>query len=250
MTTDYRSLADESLLRLIVHARPEALSELYDRYGRLVFSIAFNTVGDPASAEEITQDVFLRVWQRAAQYRAEAAKVSTWVSSIARHRAIDWLRRQGARPEGQSVAWADVSPEQEPAAEGAQQAAELAMQRQQVRAAVARLPEEQQRVLALAATDAAPGATGKLVISRDGEYGTLVADGLPALDAGHQYQVWLIRTGQHTSGGVFSVGHHGYGVIEILAPEPLGSYPSFHVTVEPSGGSPAPTGAEVLAGHL
>jgi len=150
MTTDYRSLADESLLRLIVHARPEALSELYDRYGRLVFSIALNTVGDPASAEEITQDVFLRVWQRAAQYRAEAAKVSTWLSSIARHRAIDWLRRQGARPEGRSVAWADVSPEEEPVAEGAEQAAELAMHRQQVRAAVARLPEEQQRVLALA----------------------------------------------------------------------------------------------------
>jgi RNA polymerase sigma-70 factor, ECF subfamily len=151
MTTDYRSLADESLLRLIVHARPEALSELYDRYGRLVFSIALNTVGDPASAEEITQDVFLRVWQRgAAQYRTEAAKVSTWLSAIARHRAIDWLRRQGARPEGQSVAWADVSPEEEPVAEGAEQAAELAMQRQQVRAAVTQLPEEQQRVLALA----------------------------------------------------------------------------------------------------
>jgi len=106
------------------------------------------------------------------------------------------------------------------------------------------------RVVALAATDAAPGASGKLVISRDGEYGTLVADGLPALDAGHQYQVWLIRAGQPTSGGVFSVGNHGYGVIEILAPEPLGSYPSFSVTVEPSGGSPAPTGAEELAGHL
>ena len=150
MTTDYRRLADESLIQMIVHARPEGLSELYDRYGRLVFSLALHTVGDAATAEEITQDVFLRVWQRSAQYRAEAAKVSTWVSSIARHRAIDWLRRQGARPEGQSVGWADVSPEEEPAAEGAEQAAELAMQRQQVRAAVTQLPEEQQRVLALA----------------------------------------------------------------------------------------------------
>lgn len=150
MTTDYQSLADETLLRLIVHARPEALSALYDRYSRLVFSLALQAVGDPASAEEITQDVFLRVWQRAAQYRAEAAKVSTWLSSIARYRAIDWLRRQGVRPEGRSVAWADVPPDEVPVAESTEQAVELAIQRQQVRAAVAQLPEEQQRVLAMA----------------------------------------------------------------------------------------------------
>ena len=106
------------------------------------------------------------------------------------------------------------------------------------------------QVVALVPTDAAPGAAGKLVISMGGEYGTLVVDGLSPLDAGHQYQLWLIRDGQRTSGGVFSVNQHGYGVLEISAPEPLASYPSFGITVEPAGGSPGPTGDKVLGGSL
>jgi len=109
---------------------------------------------------------------------------------------------------------------------------------------------DQIRVVAMIGTDAAPQATGKLLISADGEYGTLVVDGLPSLDAGHQYQLWLIRDGQRTSGGVLTVNAHGYGVLEISAPEPLAHYPSFGVTVEPMGGSPGPTGAKVLGGDL
>ena len=147
---DYSTLDDEALIRLIVHARAEALSELYDRYGRLVFSLAFNSVGDRATAEEITQDVFLRVWQRARQYRADRGKVSTWLTGITRHRAIDQLRRRGSRPEQYSVAWAEISPGAEPAVNGPEQSAALVMERARVRAAIDLLSEEQQRVLALA----------------------------------------------------------------------------------------------------
>lgn len=150
MATDYQLLDDQHLIRLIAHARPEALGELYERYGRLVFSLAVNAVGDPSTAEEITQDVFMRVWERAGQYRADQAAVSTWLTSIARHRAIDQLRRQGVRVEAQSIAWADVAPQKEPAAERPEQAVEQSIERQRVRAAVARLPEEQKQVLALA----------------------------------------------------------------------------------------------------
>jgi len=102
------------------------------------------------------------------------------------------------------------------------------------------------RVVAMIPTDAAPQAAGKLVISMDGEYGTLVVDGLPPLDVSHQYQLWLIRDGQRTSGGVLTVNAHGYGVLEISAPEPLAHYRSFGVTVEPAGGSTGPTGEKVL----
>ena len=145
-----QAMSDESLIGLIAQARPEALSELYNRYGRMVFGLAVNTVGDAATAEEITQDVFHRVWERAGQYRADQAKVSTWLTSIARHRAIDQLRRQGARPERQSIGWADVSPQAEPSADGPEQSVELAIQQQCIRAAVAQLPEEQKQVLAMA----------------------------------------------------------------------------------------------------
>jgi anti-sigma-K factor RskA len=106
------------------------------------------------------------------------------------------------------------------------------------------------QVVALVATGAVHGATGKLVISMDGEYGTLVVDGLSPLDAGHQYQLWLMRDGQRTSGGVFSVNQQGYGVLDISAPQPLISYSSFGITIEPSGGSSGPTGEKVLGGSL
>ena len=89
----------------------DALSALYDRYGRLVYSIAFNAIGDQAVAEEIAQDVFTQVWKKANTYDAGIAKVSTWLISITRNRTIDELRRGKIRPEKNSVSWADLSPE-------------------------------------------------------------------------------------------------------------------------------------------
>lgn len=55
---DYSKLDDKALIRLIAHAHTDALSELYDRYNRLLFRLALNAVGDQATAEEITLDVF------------------------------------------------------------------------------------------------------------------------------------------------------------------------------------------------
>jgi anti-sigma-K factor RskA len=102
------------------------------------------------------------------------------------------------------------------------------------------------RVIAMVGTGAAPASAGTLVVDSEGEYGTLVVEGLPALDQDHQYQVWLIRDGQRTSGGVFSVSPEGYGTLMVSSPEPLSSYPAFGVTIEPEGGSPGPTGDKVL----
>lgn len=110
--------------------------------------------------------------------------------------------------------------------------------------------QEPLRTAVLAATDYFPEATGKLVISRDGEYGVLVVDGLPELDENHQYQLWLIQNGQRTSGGVFSVNPEGYGVLYINSPQPLASYQAVGITIEPTGGSPGPTGEKVLGGNL
>ncbi|HFD39493.1 MAG TPA: hypothetical protein ENJ31_06555 [Anaerolineae bacterium] len=106
------------------------------------------------------------------------------------------------------------------------------------------------QIVALVGTEAAPEAEGTLVISEDGEYGALVVDGLPPLDAAHQYQLWLIHDEQRTSGGVFSVNPEGYGTLWISSPDPLSSYSAFGITVEPAGGSPGPTGDKVLGGSL
>lgn len=106
------------------------------------------------------------------------------------------------------------------------------------------------RAVALAGTDFTPEASGRVVISREGEYGVLVVDGLPKLDDAHQYQLWLIQDGQRTSGGVFSVNRAGYGWLYIRSPDPLASYDAVGITIEPEGGSPGPTGDKVLGGNL
>lgn len=147
---NYSTLDDAELVALIALAHPDALSELYDRYHRLVFSLALNSVADYATAEEITLDVFTRVWEKAETYRAERAKVVTWLLSLTRHRAIDVLRQRNTRLERDSVSWADVSAPPNPPMTSLEDVVELGLRRELVRAAVAQLPAEQKQALALA----------------------------------------------------------------------------------------------------
>ena len=77
----------------------------------------------------------------------------------------------------------------------------------------------------------------------------LVAQGLPPLEPNQVYQVWLVRGTERTSGGVFEA-RNGNGWILIRSDEPMGSYDSVGVTIEPAGGSPRPTSPPVLRGAL
>ncbi len=106
------------------------------------------------------------------------------------------------------------------------------------------------RVIHLDGTEYAPETRGYLMVFSEENYGTLVVERAPELPEGYQYQLWLVRDGERTSGGVFSVDYHGYGVLEISSDHPLESFVSFGVTVEPEGGSPGPTGDRVLGGSL
>ncbi|HLO32814.1 MAG TPA: anti-sigma factor [Anaerolineales bacterium] len=106
------------------------------------------------------------------------------------------------------------------------------------------------RAVPLSSPDAASRATGFVLISEDGDSGALVVDGLPPLDNSQQYQVWLIRDGQRTSGAVFSTDEKNYGGTRIRAPGSLLAYSAVSITIEPTGGSPQPTGAQVLGGPL
>jgi anti-sigma-K factor RskA len=106
------------------------------------------------------------------------------------------------------------------------------------------------RTINLVGTEKAPQATGLLVMSVDGERGTLVVDGLTPLGEDQEYQLWLIQDGQRTSGGVFSVNRKGYGSLWVSSPQPLSTYSGFGITIEPAGGSPGPTGDKVLGSPL
>jgi len=111
-------------------------------------------------------------------------------------------------------------------------------------------PSPSMHVVTLASTENTPNAMGTLIMDQAGHYGTLVVDRLAELDPGLQYQVWLILDGNRTSAGLFSVNYDGYASLELTAPQPLINYDSIGITIEPAGGSPAPTGARVLGGDI
>ena len=102
----------------------------------------------------------------------------------------------------------------------------------------------------LSGTPNAPEAYGTVVLDPKDNKGVLAVTGLPALSADRQYQLWLIRDGERRSGGVFRPDEDGYGSLLLTVPADFRDFTSFGVSVEPRGGSPAPTGPGVLAGRL
>ncbi|OGO38281.1 MAG: hypothetical protein A2Z03_08600 [Chloroflexi bacterium RBG_16_56_8] len=94
----YSALKDEEIITHLCAGEGWAMEVLYDRYDRLVFSLALKILRDRSAAEEVVQEVFVKVWRRAADYRAERAKFSSWLARIAHNHAIDRLRQRNGRP--------------------------------------------------------------------------------------------------------------------------------------------------------
>lgn len=141
---------DIQLISLIAQAQSEALNELFERYNRLVFSVALAIVGDRAIAEEITLDVFVQVWKRAGTYQQDKAKVSTWLIAITRHHSIDILRWQKSRPENNNLNLDGLSLHNGPVVHNLEENVELNLQRDRVRHALAQLPDDQREALLMA----------------------------------------------------------------------------------------------------
>lgn len=98
--------------------------------------------------------------------------------------------------------------------------------------------------------DAAATGRGMMVTSSDGRDCLLAVLDMPALNGGDVYQVWLIKDGVKTSGGVFTVDSTGYGQMVIRPTDPMWEFDFIGITVEPAGGSSDPTGRQVLLGDL
>jgi RNA polymerase sigma-70 factor (ECF subfamily) len=91
------SEVDVDLLQRIATRDEAALAEFYDRHSRLVYSISVRMLGSPSDAEEVLQETFVRVWSRADTYDALLGSPATWLTRIARNRAIDRLRARRVR---------------------------------------------------------------------------------------------------------------------------------------------------------
>lgn len=85
---------DLELMERIAQADETALLALIDRYGDLVFSFAMRVVQHKGLAEEISQDVFVKIWQKPSAYVAGKARFSSWLLTMTRYTAIDHLRRE------------------------------------------------------------------------------------------------------------------------------------------------------------
>jgi RNA polymerase sigma-70 factor (ECF subfamily) len=92
VTAPLSPASDAELVAMIREQPTAGLAALYDRYGRLIFSVALRVVQDHGTAEEITQDVFLRCWRNIDRYQPSQGSLPSWLLAITHHRAIDELR--------------------------------------------------------------------------------------------------------------------------------------------------------------
>lgn len=126
------------------------MEPLYQRYSRLLYSLAYAMVSDDQVAQNLTQETFLAVWRHAGAYAPQAGAVRSWLLSILRHRAIDYLRALRRRSRWQEVSWEQVGEEEHPLLPDAWDEAWRSLLGSQVREALMQIPLEQRRVIALA----------------------------------------------------------------------------------------------------
>ena len=139
-----REPSDEQVLEAVGRGDDDAHGELYDRFGRLAFRLAFRILRDRALAEDAVQEAFLAVWRSADAYKRERAKPSTWILTVVHRRAVDIVRREQSRRSEPL----DVAPE--PSVGPADEDAVLRDRRAAVQAALTELPGEQRQALELA----------------------------------------------------------------------------------------------------
>jgi RNA polymerase sigma-70 factor, ECF subfamily len=90
---------DAALVLAVAAGSEEALGALYDRHAPGVHAVAFRLTGDRGIAEEVVQETFLALWNRAEAFDPGVASLGTWLRSIARNRSVDRLRAAGRRPQ-------------------------------------------------------------------------------------------------------------------------------------------------------
>jgi RNA polymerase sigma-70 factor (ECF subfamily) len=145
-------VSDEKLASRVAQGDSAALEALYDRHAATVLAMMLKILGDRATAEDVLQETFWRVWRGASTYQPERGSFTGWLFRIARNLAIDAYRRRKTGPQvilegGEAEPILDRTPDPDMNVADHVQAAML---QRRVRQALNDLPQEQRQVIELA----------------------------------------------------------------------------------------------------
>jgi RNA polymerase sigma-70 factor (ECF subfamily) len=149
---------ERELIAGIRGGREAAMAQLYDRYSSIVYSVALRVLGDTGAAEDVLQDIFMQLWRKPESFDANRGSLAAWLAVIARHRAIDALRKRKPETDVTEVVIAlDFDLEEE---------AGRRIAIEKVRGALAGMPAEQRKAVELAFFE---GLTHSEVAAKTGE---------------------------------------------------------------------------------
>jgi RNA polymerase sigma-70 factor (ECF subfamily) len=144
--TDVLESPDENDVRIrdaLISGWEQALAEVYDTYGPIVYGVALHVTRDRGAAEDIAQEVFVDLWRRPERFDPQRARLRGWLCMIARRRGIDWVRRRRTQ-ENLRVSTLDLTPT------GFEDEVLASTAHKQVRKAIADLPILQREAILLA----------------------------------------------------------------------------------------------------
>ncbi len=96
-TTSFATSADRDLIQRVVEGDEGAIGVLYDRFGPMMYAVAYRIVGQRADAEEAVMEAFAQVWREAPRFEAGRGSAAAWLTMIARSRALDLVRARDRR---------------------------------------------------------------------------------------------------------------------------------------------------------
>lgn len=145
---DRTRLADEDLLVHAADGDERAFEVLYDRHGKVAWSLAYRLLGERGAAEDLVQEAFMAVWNQAGRYSSSKGSVRTWILAILHNRAVDRLRQAAAGKRRQEALEhvAAIAPN---APDAADEALEL-VAAAEVTDALENVPDDQLQVIRLA----------------------------------------------------------------------------------------------------
>lgn len=148
---DPKPSVDGDLIARIQDGDATGLDDLYQRYARPVYSLALKVLGDPSMAEDVSQEVFLKLWRQPQSYDPARGALSSWLLSVAHNRAIDVFRRRRSREE-RSLTDGEGVEEAVPdtGVHGPGDLAELAETSAAVRRAMGEIPAQQRQAIEMA----------------------------------------------------------------------------------------------------